>query len=250
MNCESVRERLELYLDGELDINECRDIEAHLRACRVCESIARNQQALSRAVKAKAAYHTAPPELLDKIQLGLSTTPTGLTIARPQRVLTVAAALAAAVVLTWSVALITLRTAPEQPFADEVIAGHVRSLLAQHLTDVASSDQHTVKPWFAGKLDFSPPVDDFATRGYPLIGGRLDYLGGRAVAALIYKRRKHTINVFIWPMTGVGTPSTQHLTQQGYQLIRFARQGMNYWIISDLNSTELEQFAQLLETSF
>jgi anti-sigma factor RsiW len=118
--------------------------------------------------------------------------------------------------------------------------------MASHLTDVASTDQHTVKPWFNGKLDFSPPVSDLSASGYPLIGGRLDYLRGRPVAALVYQHRKHLINVFAWPDEGAADSETPPRTQQGYHVIRERRGGMAYWIVSDLNSEELSAFAQLL----
>jgi anti-sigma factor RsiW len=128
----------------------------------------------------------------------------------------------------------------------DVVTSHVRSLMAGHLTDVASTDQHTVKPWFAGKLDFSPPVTDFAAEGYPLIGGRLDYLHGRSVAALVYERRKHLINVFVWPTTEKDEAMTQSTTRQGFHVLHGTKRSMAFWIVSDLNAEELERFARLL----
>jgi anti-sigma factor RsiW len=130
----------------------------------------------------------------------------------------------------------------------EVVSSHIRSLMASHLMDVASTDQHTVKPWFNGKLDFSPPVSDLSTSGYPLLGGRLDYLRGRPVAALVYQRRKHLINVFTWPEEGGVDSGAPPRTQQGYHVIHETHGGMVYWIVSDLNPEELSAFARLLVT--
>lgn len=136
--------------------------------------------------------------------------------------------------------------AADELLANEVLSSHVRSLMANHLADISSSDQHTVKPWFAGKLDFSPPVEDFAKQGFPLIGGRLDYLENRPVAALVYERRKHLINLFVWPGSESDVP-TKTVSRQGYNLIHWTQSHMTYWVASDLDKSELQEFIQLVQ---
>jgi anti-sigma factor RsiW len=131
--------------------------------------------------------------------------------------------------------------------AEEIVASHIRSMQAGHLLDVESTDQHTVKPWFDGKLDFAPPVVDLATQGFPLVGGRLDYMDHRNVAALVYQRQKHFINVFIWPQEGKDTTLPEVQTIQGYNLLFWSHGGMVFCAASDLNVTELRQLAELLE---
>ena len=133
--------------------------------------------------------------------------------------------------------------------AEDVVNGHVRSLLVDHLFDVRSSDQHAVKPWFLGKLDFTPPVDDLAAIGFPLVGGRLDYVGGRPVAALVYQRRQHTINVFVAPDTDRSRDAIDRRSIRGFHLRHWTRDGMSFWAVSDLNEAELTDFARALQST-
>jgi anti-sigma factor RsiW len=130
--------------------------------------------------------------------------------------------------------------------AREVLTSHLRSLMPGHLMDVVSTDQHTVKPWFDGRIDFSPPVNDFAADGFRLVGGRLDYLAGRPVAALVYQRRKHIVNVFVWPAADGSQSAVESTAHDGYNLLHWRRGGMNYWMASDLNAQEMGDFARLL----
>src|SRR5260370_22972752 len=139
-----------------------------------------------------------------------------------------------------------IRASGNEIVAREVVASHVRSMMGSHLMDVASTDQHTVKPWFNGKLDFSPPVTDFAKEGFPLVGGRLDYLDDRPVAALVYQHGKHVINVFMWPSTGTATSAERIQPEQGYNVEQLRVAGMNCWVVSHLNQPELKAFAKVI----
>jgi anti-sigma factor RsiW len=151
--------------------------------------------------------------------------------------------LAAVLALGWGIGEYRTLAWLQQRQTEELVANHVRSLQVDHLADVASSDQHTVKPWFIGKLDFAPPVVDLTPQGFPLLGGRLDYLGGRDVAVLIYRRNRHPINLYIWP--GAGKPAPPQMTQsQGYQVVRWSDGGMHFSAVSDVAESDLTQFVQ------
>jgi anti-sigma factor RsiW len=197
-----------------------------------------------------SAYNLrAPDHLRSRVQQSLRAESTP-QVSRPRtdwRWLAAAAVLAGlAVTATWAVAS---RRAGDQLVMREVLASHVRSLIGTHLTDVASTDQHTVKPWFNGKVDYSPTVSDFAGRGFPLIGGRLDYIGTRRVAALVYARRQHIINVFVWPADNAADRAPQTVTVQGYHMLHWTTGDYVYWVVSDLGEAELRQLTSLIKDS-
>ncbi len=257
MDCSKVQTLLHPYMDGELDLATSLEVEEHLRSCPACALSHENYRALRAGLRDGTLYFSVPDALQSRIQSSVrrSATPDlrsfdhTFTLA-PRRWWGVAAALALVAFLSWN--LIRVRTvAPgEGILAQEVVASHVRSLMGAHLADVASSNQHTVKPWFGGKLDYSPPVKDLTAQGFPLIGGRLDYLDGRPVAALVYRRQKHLINLFVWPTKtaeGGANSGANAVTSQGYHVLHWEEAGMTYWSVSDLNSAELSRFEQLVQ---
>jgi anti-sigma factor RsiW len=232
------------YSDDELGAAEAAEVRAHLDVCPACRERVAARASLGRLIR-RVPYYSAP----DRLRVAVATT------RRPARISPQILAWAATVTLTVSLgggaAIRTMRArqtnAATETMAQDVVAGHVRALMGAHLLDVRSTDQHTVKPWFLGKLDFSPPVDDLAPLGFPLVGGRLDYLAGRSVAALVYQRRQHTINVFVWPGADSGEAPTDTRALRGFQVRHWTRRGMAFWAVSDLNDMELDQFVHALE---
>ncbi len=245
MICADVERDLDPYIDGELSPELAAAIRGHLDTCAACRQRVAERQALRRAVRS-VPYRTAPDRLRARVAGQARRTHT------MRHLLT----WAAAAVLVFAVggggfALMRStggRAGTSDAIVADVVNAHVRSLQAQHLFDVESTDQHTVKPWFLGKLDFAPPVADLASIGFPLLGGRLDYLSDRTVAALVYERRKHTINVFVWPASDATPGDTAQLVR-GFHVHHWIRNGMSFWAVSDLNDAELSQFTEALKIS-
>lgn len=254
MACDDNARILHAYLDGELDLVRSLEIEEHLKTCHDCAQELRSHQTLRRAFRSANLYDRAPAGLQSRIRASLAREadaggqPIPVTSRRAfWNWAAVAAAIAIAV-------LLALRFLPGRDaglesnlVAEEIVASHTRALQPGHLLDVQSTDQHTVKPWFNGKLDFSPPVRDLSEAGFPLIGGRLDYVARHPAAVLVYQRRLHLIDVFIWPGEGKPAPPKSEFASQGYNTICWQSSRMDFCAISDLNPAELHQFAELLQ---
>jgi anti-sigma factor (TIGR02949 family) len=250
MECREVLDRLSSFVDDELDPAASREVSRHLESCPSCAVELARQRALSESLRRDLEYHRAPDLLRARVARDVRAAAhrdeaLARPASRPLRWLGAAAAVVAVVGGTWVVATLP-RDGGDEAVAREAVSGHIRSLMANHMTDVASTDQHTVKPWFADKLDFSPPVTDLAAEDYPLVGGRLDYLQGHPAAALVYMHRKHIINVFVWPAPGAREGLLPALTQRGFHVIHGTHAGMTYWVVSDLNAEELATFARML----
>ncbi|MFY9555399.1 MAG: anti-sigma factor [Blastocatellia bacterium] len=250
MNCEETQQLVDAYVDRELDLVKALELERHLSECGACSKRHASLLALRSAVS--SVYHTPPASLQTRVTSEIRKDSKGGAMAHvprfmPWRWIRVAASVALLLVVSWSVFRFSARPSVDEVLAREVVSSHVRSLMVDHIADVPSSDQHTVKPWFAGKLDFSPPVINLDEQGFALVGGRLEYIDSRAAAALVYQRNKHVINLFIWP-ADESDRSMQTETRQGYNVIHWCQADMSYWAVSDLNESELREFAQLATT--
>lgn len=246
--CDVVQSRLEIYSDGELSLSDRQELESHLEVCEICSAMNQRLQLLKAATR-NGLSSTAPVGLKRKIRQNLRQ----LTSDNSRQSLPVISWLGifggiiSAVSLTvWLTILVP--AIQDLPLQKQIVAAHIGSLQADHLSDVTSSDQHTIKPWFNGKIDFSPKILNFTSQGYYLIGGRLEYLYGKNIVAVVYKRRKHIINLFIWP---ADTPEiSQNVSghyYNGYNLLAWKAKGMRYWLVSDLNSKELNLFFSMIK---
>jgi anti-sigma factor RsiW len=250
MTCRTARSLVEPYGDGELDASQKAEVEQHLSECRSCAAIHARLQGLGTDLRTLAPRYDAPAHLRAQILRSLRQTTAprqarrGLPWSPGRRVGTWAIAATALLTasMVWNVMLLRSEKNAGGEVAREIVASHVRSLIGDHLLDVHSTDQHNVKPWFNGRLDYSPDVRDFAASDFTLIGGRVDYIDHRPVAALVYKRRQHAINLFVWPSDAA--PAAPE-TIRGFNLDTWNQAGMNYCAISDLNPGELRQFADL-----
>ncbi len=249
MNCELTHTVLHGYLDGELDAARAADFERHLVSCPECVAALEANENLRSSLQRANLYERAPAALREKVrkQLGASSSPSVIPMRNPApwRWLAIAATFLLAVFLGWRLLPLLRGNQSETALSSAIVDAHLRSLQPGHLEDVQSTDQHTVKPWFDGKLDFAPPVHDFVNEGFPLQGGRLDVVRGRTVAVLVYARRKHLVNVFVWPTT---EPDSEPLSGShlGYHWIDWRKSGMEMCAVSDVSPDDLAELHHLL----
>ena len=250
MNCQGAQELIDAYGDGELDAGQNIEIKRHLQDCPACSPIHEEQRAL--ASRLRAARFEAPLELREKVLDSLRAEVSGprtIPFYPKQRAAIWAIAAVALIGAFLAGVFVSKRGSSESDLlTHEIVASHVRSMMANHLADIVSTDQHTVKPWFDGKLDFAPPVADFAAGGFPLTGGRLDYVKGRTAAALVYRHDKHIINLFVWPSRerrARFAPALRVTMDNGYHLLQWSDAEMSYAAVSDLAVADLRRFAQL-----
>jgi anti-sigma factor RsiW len=255
MECKHSQEWMSAYLDAELDASGTLQLEMHLAGCAQCGAALAQLQSLRAKIAQPGTRDAAPEHLKHRLRTAIkeqqqprrSRSPS----AWPWKWLSLGAAGLSATAFAVTLALYLNQPSRAEQLEQELVASHFRSLMPNHLADVASTDQHTVKPWFAGKLDFSPPVVDLAQQGYALVGGRLDYLNERPVAAMVYQHRKHILNLYVWPVgagSGVsgGDAAPRASSRQGFQLLRWSQDGMQFSAVSDMSAQDLGEFARAL----
>lgn len=254
MQCTESQSKMSAFADGELDASAARQLTQHLAHCPDCAKAYEQLLALRAAVSQHGVRHAAPAALQQRLRQALQEEgktakekPRGWKWAQlPWTWINLGVAGVSTAAFAVTLALYLSVPSDAERLDQEIVASHFRSLMPDHLADVASSDQHTVKPWFSGKLDFSPPVVDLAQAGFPLVGGRLDYIRQRPVAALAYRRHQHVLNLYVWPDQAQRDAPPRLTVKQGYHLIRWSRSGMEYRLISDLNVPELMDFERRL----
>lgn len=235
MTCKETQAFMDGYVDGELDLVRSIELERHLHECPACAELHRSRMAVRSAMSAGSLRYQAPATLKSAVRARLGE--------RKRRFSWTPVAILAAA----SMAILAIYINRQgNRIEREVVDSHIRSLMAGHLTDVVSTDQHTVKPWFAGKIDFSPPVRDFSSAGFPLVGGRIDYFDNHPVAVVVYRRNQHVINVFAWRAAGANQ-APRDSGERGYNIVGFARDGIEYSVVSDLNTGELREFVRTFE---
>jgi anti-sigma factor RsiW len=251
MNCEEAEVLLHALIDGELDAGHAREVEAHIAGCPRCAAALSDYREMSKAMASADVRYTAPPELRRRIEAALPQ-PQAQVVQMPSRRAVLrgfAMGSAVSAIAATGLFAIVVRNDDMERIQSEVVSAHLRSLQAGHLIDVVSTDQHTVKPWFNGKLDVAPPVIDLTAQGFTLIGGRLDYVDARAIGAVVYRRRQHVINLFVAQTASTERRAAKIETVQGFNIRHWSDRGLNYWAVSDLAKDELADFGDKFEAA-
>ena len=251
MTCDEASILLHALIDGELDAGHAREVEAHITTCPSCAAELAAYRAMNRQIAGADLRYTAPLALRRRIEASLPQAQTPTQVAPSRRAVLRGFAMGSAVsaIAATGLVAIVLRNDDAQRIESEVVSAHLRSLQAGHLIDVVSTDQHTVKPWFNGKLDVSPPVIDLTAQGFTLVGGRLDYVDARPIGAIVYRRRLHVINLFVAQTSNAEPRAAKTETFQGFNIRRWSEGGLNFWAVSDLAADELAEFSDKFQAS-
>jgi anti-sigma factor RsiW len=250
MTCDEAEILLHALIDSELDAGHALEVEAHIADCPTCSAELVAYRRMSQVIAGADLRYTAPPALRRRIEASLpQPRPRQQAPSRRSVLRGFAMGSAVSAIAATGLFAIVLRSDDEQRIESEVVSAHLRSLQAGHLIDVVSTDQHTVKPWFNGKLDVSPPVIDLTAQGFTLIGGRLDYVDARAIGAVVYKRRAHVINLFVSQTANTERKPAKMETIQGFNIRSWSDRGLNYWAVSDVGADELAEFGDKFEAA-
>jgi len=261
MNCSEAEVLIHALIDGELDAGHAREVETHVAGCADCSKKLADFRTMRQSMAAADVKDRAPDSLRARIETALPAPAAGRPASgsvvefSPRRfnrrffVGGFAVGTALSGVIAATLVLGVLRDDQAQRLTGEVVSAHLRSLQPGHLTDVETSDQHTVKPWFNGKLDVAPPVVDLTAEGFTLIGGRLDDINGETAAAIVYRRRNHIINLFVAENLGAKHAAAAAATRHGFNVRHFSEGGLDFWAVSDINATELDEFCQKLRAA-
>jgi len=248
MNCEEANILLHALIDGELDAGNAREVETHITICPNCAAQLQRFQELHKAMMSASLRFTAPKRLLARIE-GTLPVARAARASRRSVIKSFALGATASALAASGLLVVVMRTDDQRNILGEVVSAHLRSLQAQHLTDVLSTDQHTVKPWFNGRLDVAPPVVDLTAQGFTLLGGRLDYVDAKPVAAIVYRRRVHIINLFCAPAPGQANRGAVMESLQGFNVRHWRENGINLWAVSDIGADELAEFGEKFEAA-
>ena len=246
MTCDEAAVLLHALIDGELDASHAREVETHAASCARCAAELAAARDLRQALRGGNLSFTAPPSLRGSIDRAVPS-PSATSRRAVLKGFALGSIVSAAAAV--GVGFVIIGGDRDSAILGEAVSAHLRSLQADHLTDVLSSDQHTVKPWFNGRIDLAPPVLDLTGQGFTLIGGRLDFIDGKPVAAIVYRRRVHVINLFVMQGMGQALPAPKLQVIQGFNILRWTDQGLNLMAVSDLAQDELEEFESKFEAA-